>query len=62
MGDDKLKAHAQDVRRQSCEKIVASAQKMLDDPDNSEHCRAIYDCLQSYIEAELTLNPAFFGD
>jgi len=57
-----LTDHLKEVRCKSIDLIRKAANELWSDPDNPTHCRQIHDCLQSYMEAQLLLNPNFFGD
>lgn len=50
-----------DVRRETIAMLLTAAQKLELEPDNPDHIYQINYCARNYVDAQMILNPRFFG-
>ena len=60
--DEELRAKILDVRDETIALLLKAAQKLEREPDNPDHIYQINYCARNYTDAQLILNPKFFGD
>ena len=62
MTNEEMTQRIKEARDESVAMLLHAARRLEAEPDNPDHIYQINYCARNYTDAQLILNPKFFGD
>lgn len=60
--DERMVKQVEEIRDLTIREMIDAARRMEREPNNPDHIAQIQYCVRNYCDAQMILNPRFFGD